>query len=343
MEGARQYLLLVFHESFHALVLQFAHDAGPHVHHLLVQIGHAFSVQPLPDSAFHVVIKESHEQFLGFLERENLQFVGVFYIHNLVANVVGRLHEVDQWVACTAQGLARGGQADDAQLLGNPAVSGFFRAEESEFAVVSRHAAGKGILHDGGQRGIGHDKAAGSPAGKLVGEQAKSIGIALEMRDVVPESLAHLAAQTAALVFGEIGLDGLFARVPEGRVAHVVGQSGRLHDGANLLEQRAPQFGVPLDEPRGHVVAQRLAQRRHLQGVCQPVVHKHAARQREHLGLVLQPPERGRIDEPVAVALELGAVVMAQRMRVFLSEPPVGDELFPVHVVVFLVSFYLVV
>lgn len=42
-------------------------------------------------------------------------------------------------------------------------------------------------------------------------------------------------------------------------------------------------------------------------------------RKRKHLGLVLKTAESGRVDKAVAVALELGTVVVALRMTVLLT------------------------
>ena len=63
----------------------------------------------------------------------------------------------------------------------------------------------------------------------------------------------------------------------------------------------------------------------------QAVVHKDASRQGEHLSLVLQASERSRKDQPVVVAFELRAVIMALRMTVLLTEPFVGYQLLPIH------------
>ena len=58
----------------------------------------------------------------------------------------------------------------------------------------------------------------------------------------------------------------------------------------------------------------------------QTVVNEDAAGQRKHLGFVLQTTERRRIDQTVAVALEFGAVIVAQGV-LLLAETLVGNEL----------------
>ena len=127
--------------------------------------------------------------------------------------------------------------------------------------------------------------------------------------------------------FGEVGLDGFLATVAEGRVAHVVGQTGRRDDGAYLLEERAGEFGMAVAEDAPHVVAERHAHAGHLQGMGEAVVNEDAARQGEHLCLVLQPAEGSREDEAVVVALELRSVVVALGVAILLPESLVGNEL----------------
>ena len=82
----------------------------------------------------------------------------------------------------------------------------------------------------------------------------------------------------------------------EGWVAHVVCQTSRAYDGANFFEQRVGQFGMALNQGASHIVAQRHAHRGHFKAMGKAVVHEYAARQREHLRLVLQSSERSRED-----------------------------------------------
>ena len=105
----------------------------------------------------------------------------------------------------------------------------------------------------------------------------------------MPPALAH------ALV------EHLLADVAEGRVPEVVPEPDRL--GQVLVEAERPRHGARdaaglerVGEPRAVVVA---------------------LGRDEHLGLVLEPPERLRVHDPVAVALERGAVV---RVRL-LAQP----------------------
>ena len=70
------------------------------------------------------------------------------------------------------------------------------------------------------------------------------------------------------------------------------------------------------------------------------VVYKHATRQGEYLGLVLQTAKGCGEDETVVVALEFGAVVFLADVLVFLPEPLIGDKLLPIHGVIYNLTMY---
>jgi hypothetical protein len=65
--------------------------------------------------------------------------------------------------------------------------------------------------------------------------------------------------------------------------------------------------------------------------VGQAVVDEDAAWEWKDLSLVLQTTEWSREDEPVVIALEFRAVVLALDVKMLLSEAYVGNELMPVH------------
>lgn len=102
LELAVEYLLLVLHKGVHAFVLQQSHHAGAHIHDLLVAVCHILVFQPLQDVVAPVLVKESEQEVRGFRKGQNLQFVRVLNVHDLIADVVGRLHQVDEWVAAVA-------------------------------------------------------------------------------------------------------------------------------------------------------------------------------------------------------------------------------------------------
>ena len=245
--------------------------------------------------------------------------MGVFDVHNLIADIVGGFHQIDEGMTGVAQGFAGGTQAKDAQVVGDTLVVVGLGREKAELAVVACQRRGKRVLHDGGQHRVGEHEPAGTPPLELVGEQTEGVGVALEMGHVVPEGGAGTAAQRHAFALAEKGLNGFLAGVAEGRIAHVVGQAGCGHDGADLLKQGVAQLGMARAQGLGHVVAQRHAHAGHLQAVGEPVVHEDAAGKGEHLRLVLHTAERCGEDEPVVIALEFGAVVMPCDMTLLLS------------------------
>ena len=111
----------------------------------------------------------------------------------------------------------------------------------------------------------------------------------------------------------------------KGRIAHVMGQAGSGYNLPDFTNHRLGQLGVPGCELACHITAQRHAHTRHLQTVSKTVMHKDAARQREHLRFVLQATEGGGKNQTVVVALELGPVVMALTVLRLLAQSFVGD------------------
>ena len=321
----------MLHKGAHTLVLQLADNAGTQVHNLLVIVRQMLVGDTFQDVILPHFIEEIKQEPRYFLVAQNLQLVGILEIHNLVTDVVGSLHEIDQRMAHIAQGLARRGETNDTQLLSNLLINVALRAKEAELPLLRRGRRGVGILHDARQRRVGHGETALTAPLKLMGQEPESIGIALEAGDVVPEGGTDQLLQVAARTLGKERLDGLLARVSEGRVAQVVGQTGCRNNLPDLREQRALQLGVLLHQQAGYVAAQRHADAGHLQRVGQTVVHKDTARQGEHLCLVLQAAEGRRENQPVVVALELRAVVVPLQVPLLLSQPLVRYQLLPVH------------
>lgn len=69
-------------------------------------------------------------------------------------------------------------------------------------------------------------------------DKPESVGVALEVCDVSPESLADEFLDTVAGTLGKECLYSLLAAMSKWRVAKVVRQTCRCHNGANLLKQR---------------------------------------------------------------------------------------------------------
>ena len=118
--------------------------------------------------------------------------------------------------------------------------------------------------------------------------QAVKAAIALLQHVDHPEALQVMLE---AAVFLHAGIQGILAGMPERRVAQVVGQRNRLHQ---VLVQ-------------AQVAGDRTGDLRDFDAVGQAGAEQIAFVIDEHLGLVFQAPESGRMDNAVAIALELGA------------------------------------
>ena len=113
----------------------------------------------------------------------------VFDVHNLVADVVCRLYEIDKGMAGEGNGsegvgAVSGRELRDAELAGDAQVYLTVVVEEAELPFPARRPALTRIFHDRGEGGVGHDEAALAPTLETVGEEAEGIGVALEMREV---------------------------------------------------------------------------------------------------------------------------------------------------------------
>lgn len=318
----------VVEEGLHASTLQGVDHAG-------AQIGNAVALvcgigigaeEIFPFSDF----KEGQEELARLFGREKAELVGVFDVHHLIADVVGRLNEIHQRMAHRTVAGCRFLHWH-AEFAGDAGEIFGLAFEEAEFGFPDSLAGGEGIFDDGGKRGIGHNETATAAPAKLVGEEAEGVGVAVEMRDIGPLGFSELFAlhtdvslQVAPLSLGEIAADGPLTTVAEGRVAHVVGQTGGRNDGANGGDVGLAEFGMARKEMAHHIDAQRATNARHLQAVCQSVMNENAARQREHLGLVLHPSEGRREDEAVEIALKFGALFGRITMGVFFAEALVG-------------------
>src|SRR3954467_7841013 len=102
-----------------------------------------------------------------------------------------------------------------------------------------------------------------------------------------------VVAETAPPALAYAGVEHLLARVAEGRVAEVVAQRDRL--GQVLVQPERPRH--PARDPAG------------LERMREPGAVVIALRGDEDLRLVLQPAERLRVHDPVAVSLERRAVI----------------------------------
>ena len=117
----------------------------------------------------------------------------------------------------------------------------------------------------------------------------------------------RMAVVVEAAVAGHAGVERVLAGMAEGRVAEVVGERDRL--------------GEVVVEPER--ARQRPGDLRHLDRMGEPGAEMVALVMDEHLGLVGEAAEGGRVDDAVPVALELacGSATAARRRAGRASAP----------------------
>ena len=130
------------------------------------------------------------------------------------------------------------------------------------------------MLDQPGQRRLGQIEAVeGGVAALELGHDAQGMAVVVE-----------------AAVLDHAGVKRVLPGVPKRRVAEVVGERDR--------------FGEVVVEPQG--AGERARDLRHLDRVGEAGAEMVALVIDEHLGLVGEPAESGRMNDPVAVALEFG-------------------------------------
>ena len=112
-----------------------------------------------------LALEKAEEEVDGLAGREDAELVGVLDVHDLVADVVRRLDQVDERVAGEAAV-----EVGDAQLVGDAEVGGLFALEEAELAAAAGQRGGVGILDDRGERAVCERESALSTAHETVGE-----------------------------------------------------------------------------------------------------------------------------------------------------------------------------
>ena len=237
-ERALQYGLLIINKNLYTFRLQNIYRTGSHIDNLLVLVADALMLNPGCDFILGPFIEEAEEQVACLCKRQDFQFVCILHVHNLVADVVGSLHEVHQRMSCVCSRSVGSRESPQAKLVGNLQEGVLLSSEKSEFSMLSCLCAGKGVFHNACQCRVGHGEATLPTSDKAVCEQSESVGVALEVCDVSPESLADEFLDTVASTLGKECLYSLLAAMSKWRVAKVVRQTCRCHNGANLLKQR---------------------------------------------------------------------------------------------------------
>ena len=294
--------MLVVDKRLSTFAHQRAHDARAQIGNFFVRVVDRRHYLLQVASAF--VAEEVQKQLNHLIRAHNFQFVGIFDVHHLIADVVGSLHHIHQRMA----GISLVANLQYLQFAGNLAKDVFFGGEETKFAFLRGVQRRERIFHNRHEHAVGHGKTALPATFELVHQPSEAVGVAFEVGEVGPLRRSEQRLQFLSGTFGEIGGNGFFAAVPERRVAQVVSQTGCSHYRVDVVEFVHPRLiGIFFAQLQGNFACQRTAHARHFEAVSQTVVHKYASRQGKHLRLVLQSAERRRKHQAVVVALEVAA------------------------------------
>ena len=148
---------------------EFVDDAGTEEGDALVFVrdGLEGARKGLECVAFFVFVIETFKDVFRFLVGEDAQLVGVFDVHDLVTDVVSGFYQIHQRMAGVLERLL--GQLPDAQFFRHTTVDVFFTLEEAVFEAFGIGFGGfEGVFDDGGEGGVGHGVATGTPAVEIV-------------------------------------------------------------------------------------------------------------------------------------------------------------------------------
>lgn len=106
--------------------------------------------------------------------------MGIFDIHHLVTNVIGRFYEIHQRVPAEPQGLSFFAFLLDAKFLGYFLESSFFTGKETELLLAPCQLGREGIFYNGSQCGVSQYKASRTSPLKLVCQQTEGVGISFK-------------------------------------------------------------------------------------------------------------------------------------------------------------------
>ena len=141
------------------------------------------------------------------------------------------------------------------QLFGNAAEALLFRGEEAELRLLACQTRRKGIFYDACKGGVGKYEASLPPSFKLMREQAEGVGVSFEVRQVFPLLRREVRPQIHTFAFGKVSGDGPFARMPEGRIAQIVGKAGGRDNRTDFGQVGVLQLRAAGKDGFGHVVA----------------------------------------------------------------------------------------
>ena len=94
----------------------------------------------------------------------------ILNVHYFIADIVGRLHKIDQRIARIGKFIGVSGRARYAQFVGNPQIVLALSTKKAEFGTLAGQMGRAGILDDGSQRRIGHHETATAMSVELMSE-----------------------------------------------------------------------------------------------------------------------------------------------------------------------------
>ena len=247
----------------------------------------------------HVRAAEVAEHVAHVGKREDSKFNGIFHIENGIADIVGGFHKVDERMTNPLAGFSR----RQAKRFGGDSVKVGLGREEARRASELREL--RGLDH----RADGRIREAHAAIQKVIFELAQdavALRIAVEILEVRHFLVAQILERRAGAVLAEPLADGGLPRMSERRVADIVGETGRLHDGAELvLVNVLGQIFLDKVENRNGKAA---AHARNLDAVREAAMHMVVHRERMHLRLAPKTTERRRENDAVVVAVVIGPV-----------------------------------
>ena len=281
-ESAPQYLFLMLYEDLGTRLHEDVDRLGSQVSDPLVAVADSLqrSQRMIATICGEVAQEQIHRTFVA----QDAQLVSVLHIHHLIAYIVSRLHKVDQRVTHI---VTRGGiYGQDAQIVRHIKIGSPLRLEVAKLPALRRPSRRPGVLDNSCQRGVGQGKAPGAAPLKLMCQQAKAVGIALEVSEILPRvPLPYYGViPLATIALSKVSPDRPLATMPEGRIAHIVRQTGRRDDRGDATPMRRILI---VRQATRYVVAQTASHAAHLQTMRQAVVHKDILRQGEDLRFVL--------------------------------------------------------
>ena len=215
-----------------------------------------------------------------------------------------------------------------------------------EFARSLRAAAGPRVFEQRAVAGGGEAHTTAIAIHFNAGGLAQAVGIAFVGLDVVALRGRERGGVNGVFRLPKPVAQGIFARVPEWRVADVVGKAGGLHGGGEVVGRKMRGQLLLGAQLFAHKVAQAAPHAGDFNAVGKAVVGVVVFGERVHLGFAPQPAKGVGKDHAVVVGVKRGAVGRVHFGRrggdvaVFVYLKTGGrHELLPVHHNAFLLNF----